>query len=68
MKLKQYLRELNKLVDTHPEVLEFNVVYSCDDEGNRFDHVLYTPTIGTFDPIGLTFDSDVPKENAVCIN
>lgn len=43
MKLKAYLAELNKLVESNPEALEFEVVTSIDDEGNGYNIVNYEP-------------------------
>ena len=44
MKLKEYLEELNQVVSDYPEVLEFEVIYSHDDEGNEFQKVNNTPS------------------------
>jgi hypothetical protein len=32
MKLKDFLQKINKLVEEKPETLEYNVIYSSDDE------------------------------------
>jgi hypothetical protein len=50
------------------------VVYSVDEEGNRFEPVFYDPTIGFFE--GEDFEAEhadeshdtFDKPNAVCIN
>lgn len=74
MKLKQYLASLNKLAALHPETLEFEVVYSKDDEGNGFQTVSYEPVIGFFDSdyAGDFYSGDQIDEemevNAVCVN
>ena len=35
MKLKEYLKELNKLIAFHPEAMNYEVIYAHDDEGNE---------------------------------
>jgi len=79
MKLKEFLENLNTLVEKNPEALELIIVTSSDDEGNDFNEVYYEPSIGhyqkeaskgsfvslkEFQEWGLT-ESDV---NSVCIN
>lgn len=68
MKLKDYLKHLQELVEEHPEMLEYDVVYSSDDEGNDFKEVIYLPSTGTFkDGEWRHKEADV-KPNAICIN
>ena len=55
MKLKEYAKQINKLVKNHPNA---DVVYSIDDEGNNYRDVYYHPTYGDFDR----------PEKVVCIN
>ena len=40
MKLKDYIKNLQKLVDDYPEALEMEVIYSHDDEGNEYQKVI----------------------------
>jgi len=67
MELKDYIRKLNKLIYSHPELLDCNVIYSKDEEGNNFRK-------GYFDENDNDFQteedgSDVGIEiNAICIN
>ncbi len=71
MKLKDYLNHLNGLVEQNKELLELDVVYSVDDEGNGFDKVKYFPCIGTYESGSfITFREDSHKGdlNAICIN
>jgi len=66
MKLKEFISNLNNLVKTNPEALDYDVVTSKDDEGNGFNLVYYAPQIGHFDE-----DRDfqeVQEANAVCVN
>lgn len=82
MILSEYIRELQSLIDENPEAAELEVVYSRDDEGNGFQSVYWTGTLGHYDgDYGGDFitkqnleeepeeyeDSDYPI-NAVCIN
>lgn len=59
MKLKDYIVELNKLIENNPKSLEMNVITSSDDEGNNFVDVFYSPSIDTF--------GEKP-EKQVCLN
>lgn len=73
MKLKDWLKSLNEQVTENPEILEYDVVYSSDDEGNNFDFVHYNPTVGEFkeEEFGrgyYAFNSDSVNKNAICIN
>ena len=75
MKLKEYIKSLNALVEENPERLEFEVIYSADDEGNHYFPVIYEPTIGFhqggefYCPHELEdFDLSDEKPNSICIN
>lgn len=76
MKLKEYLNNLNKLVKNNPELLDYTVVYSKDDEGNGFNEIYYDATIGKFDEdefleLGYDMEEYIIEEkdcNAICIN
>jgi len=74
MKLKQYLEQLNRLVEKNPEALKMDVVYSRDDEGNDFQDVEFAPGLGNFERVGRGGDFTTVDEldggevNAVCIN
>ena len=46
MTLKEYAESINKLAEKYPDIL---VVYSSDDEGNNFQKVHNTGTLGFFD-------------------
>lgn len=64
MTLTQYIQYLQISADEHGGDLQ--VVYSCDDEGNSFDSIHFTPTIGKYDNRQFTDTEDKP--NAVCVN
>jgi UDP-N-acetylglucosamine 2-epimerase len=65
MKLKQYIKKLQKLADKYPDVA---VIYSSDDEGNGYSFVQYDPSVGEFKN-GYEFDNELVTEfNAVCLN
>lgn len=68
MKLKDYIKKLTDIAEANPKALEYDVVYSTDDEGNAFNEVYCGPTTGYFD--GCEFynqDSD-QDDNAICLN
>lgn len=77
MKLKKYIKKLNKVVEENPNALEYEVVYSSDSEGNSFNSVGWGPTIGfysgdeDFVPEDnfeeWDYEEDI-KPNAICIN
>ena len=47
MTLKTFVKKLNKLAEEYPNL---KVVTAMDDEGNGFNVVSYSPSIGFFDP------------------
>ena len=66
MKLKFYAEAILKLALHYPDA---EVVYSCDDEGDRFSFVNYEPTTGKYYEDESEFDSDTEGSiNAVCVN
>jgi hypothetical protein len=67
MKLKKYVQFLDEFVKMYPEALDLEVIYCRDDEGNGFDPVKYSPTLGQFDEDGM-FKDTKDDPNAVCIN
>ena len=48
MKLKEYLIHLKKAVDADNSLLDMELVYAIDDEGNDFRQVNFLPTLGIF--------------------
>ena len=74
MKLKEYYEDLTKLVEARPEVLNFDVIYSKDDEGNYYQPVNYTVSVCYFDQedeemVFTDNEDDLEyKPNAVCLN
>lgn len=75
MTLKEFIKHLNDLVKSHPEALDYQVVTSIDDEGNEFNLVYYSPTLGIYEEHEF-IPKSVYKElkrkeketNAICIN
>ena len=67
MKLKEYIKNLNDLIESRPETAEFDVVTSKDDEGNGYNLVQYTPSVGNYDKEDRDFTQEV-ELNAVCVN
>ena len=47
--LKEYVEGLVEFLKDNPETAEFIVVTSKDDEGNGYNTVWQTPTIGYYD-------------------
>lgn len=73
MKVNEYYNHLRNLIKKDSKVLDYEVVFSSDQEGNKFDKVVFRPGIGYYDQDSGEFVSedcgDQPlKYNAVCIN
>ena len=75
MKLREYLEELQEFVETFPECLDMDVIYSRDDEGNGYQRVYYGPTKGIFEDSDFIsadqledYEREESEINAVCIN
>ena len=69
MKLKEYIEVLTDIERTHPNA---KLIFSCDDEGNRFSEVHYQPALGYYDGCDWETEGELEetgsKVNAVCIN
>ena len=72
MKLKEYLKELNKLIAFHPEAMNYEVIYAHDDEGNEFQKVNCIPALLPINNIEddryLEIQDEGEVLNAICIN
>ncbi len=79
MKLKEFIKNLHELVAQNQEALEFEVVYSRDDEGNGYQEVWCKPELAQFDAEDQEFVAESHykeepeyyeeyKPNSVCIN
>jgi hypothetical protein len=72
MQLSEFLTNLNNLVEEKPWLLTCEVITARDDEGNGFNLVHFSPTIGYFDKDEYEFSAEdeieVIEINAVCIN
>lgn len=69
MTLKTYITQLIALTDERPEVLDFDVVTSSDDEGNCYGLVYYAPSVGYFSSQDFCPEyNGAEKPNAVCLN
>ncbi len=69
MKLKEFLKNINLIVKNNPEVLDYEVIYSIDDEGNEYNKVIFEPEIGIYENREFSSISDYKIEpNAIVIN
>jgi len=75
MKFKEYLENLNQMAKEDPSILELTVVNAIDSEGNGYDKVVYTPSLGHLDEDGegIFAEEDLEDEesypiNCICIN
>ncbi len=67
LKFKEYVDNLNKLLSDRPETAQFDVVISKDDEGNGYNLVCYSPSVGNYDSKEKE-NSSGRISNAVCVN
>lgn len=70
MKFKDYLKQLNDLAKESPGSLDLEVIYGADDEGNRFQKVVFSPSFKKVENLG-EYNLEVVDEgdiNAICIN
>ena len=51
MKFKQFLEELNNLAKENPKTLDYNVIYSSDDEGNSYHNIHCAPSLVQVDDL-----------------
>lgn len=76
MKLKKYIKNLQKLIEEKPEVADYEVVYSVDSEGNAFYEVDFPPSVGYYDGEDWQSEENLIEDNegygyelnAVCVN
>lgn len=76
MKFKDFIKNITDFSIEHPKTLNMQVVYSCDDEGTKFNPVFCSPSKGIYYNEGdfIDFESyedyqrDESETNAVCIN
>ncbi len=69
MKLKDYRKSLNKLVKEFPELLECEVIYSIDNEGNDYKKVYYMPSAGILHNGKFFGEYETKRKiNVICLN
>ena len=70
MTFREYLKQAKEFAKEHPTLLDKDVVYSKDDEGNGFDKVIYTMTYGHNNDTEFTpyEDNKNLPVNSICIN
>jgi hypothetical protein len=67
MKFSQYVELINKLANNE-ELLDLEVVYSVDDEGNGYDSVKFGPEAIAVDGSGMAMNPEYSEANCICIN
>lgn len=71
MKLQQFLDVLNGAVKNDPSLLELDVVYASDEEGNSYHLLGNEPNTGRFEDNDFMFSDELEiddEPNAICIN
>lgn len=67
MKVKTYLKQLQELVKANPEFLEYECIYTSDDEGNHVD-IAQGPCLVHWQPSEHMFESAEDGIPAICVN
>ena len=76
MLLKEWLAELNNLIQQNPQILDYKIVTAIDGEGNSFFEVWNQASFGYFTedddfvpvPQFAEWDIEPEQANAVCLN
>jgi hypothetical protein len=72
MKLKEYVQHLHELIALNPEALDYDVIYSADDEGNEYNKLNFKPSLMLVSNINEDRFLEILEEgegfNTVCIN
>ena len=76
MKFKEYVENLSELLKDNPELGDLLTVYSSDDEGNNYQILGTSPSIGSFEGAyqgEFIHEEDFEEEdiegpNAICVN
>lgn len=75
MKLKEYIKNLQDIVENNPEYLELQVITAKDEEGNGYDKVYFEPSLGNLNDGDFTqlenfYDLDEEDQiiNSICVN
>tara|TARA_A100001391_G_scaffold166965_1_gene127211 strand:+ start:314 stop:535 length:222 start_codon:yes stop_codon:yes gene_type:complete len=73
MTLGKYVETLVDMLKRNPEIEDYTVIYSSDDEGNTYSKVNFTPTIMLSEGLDNNYlivkSADKPEEgDTVCIN
>jgi len=69
MKLKEYVKAINELLEKNPQAGDFLVIYSSDDEGNNFQPVYFEPCLMcAVNPEDRYLEITEGEPNMVCIN
>ena len=63
MKVKEYLKELQDLVNEDPSLLEVDMIVQEDDEGNGYHPIKYAPDIVFVEKGYAHFIEDVYSED-----
>jgi len=73
MNFKDYVKGINELLESNPELGEHEAIVSKDDEGNEYNRICYIPSFGVYDGENFTEASSEDFEegmvvNSVCVN
>lgn len=74
MTFLQYLNTLVTMIKNNPEVEDYEVIYSIDDEGNSYHKVIFAPTVmkssNGLENSYIEADSvkDTREGDVICIN
>lgn len=66
MTFKDYIQSLNDFLLEHPESADLPAIYAKDDEGNGFNPICFSPSLGEYN--GEDFNQESQDFNSVCVN
>lgn len=68
MKLKEYINGLQEFAKENEGSLEMDVYTSIDDEGNGYNMVYFTPSIGRMDDGEFEVECNIEEADSVVVN
>lgn len=73
MKLSEYIKNLESILKENGDL---EVIYASDDEGNSYDKIYFTPSVGHYNSEEKEYfqegesmeEMELTEINAVCVN
>lgn len=70
MKVKEYFESLKALIEESPEILEYELIYSSDEDGSTYRKAFYHPSRVEMREVKglLEIVEDGENYNTLCLN